>query len=300
MRSMTGYASRAGASVLNGQRIAWDWDLRAVNGRGLDIRLRLPEHAVFMEKKLRDQISGRVARGNVSLGLRLRIESDSSALAVDETGLAATLEALEKITAQAKAVGFLLQPPSALELLSLRGIQPTGPDSAIIQPEALEVILLQDFVPLLDAFIQSRAAEGVALQAILMGQIDEIARLTAEASGLVQSRSADLQAHFRKVLAQIVDSELVDPARIEQEIALISVKADLTEELDRLRAHCDAGRALLHDPGPVGRKLEFLTQEFNREANTLCSKAQHLAMTRIGLDLKVVIDQMREQVQNVE
>ncbi|TVP72380.1 MAG: YicC family protein [Rhodobacteraceae bacterium] len=297
---MTGYANRAGSQVRDGVQIEWDWDLRSVNGRGLDVRLRLPEHVVFMEKKLRDLLGSSLARGQINLGLRMRIASDTLAPAVDTDALLATLRALQQITVQAEAVGFLLQPPNALELLSWRGVQPHGPDSATIAPESLEAVLLEDFRLLLAEFQQSRATEGAALRGVLDGQIDELARLTDQARALTQTRGAELRAHFRKLLAQILEAGQADPGRAEQELALLAVKTDLAEELDRLSAHCAAARALLETPGPVGRKLDFLTQEFNREANTLCSKAQHLEMTRIGLDLKVVIDQMREQVQNVE
>ena len=300
MHSMTGYASRAGSQPCDGAQVDWDWELRAVNGRGLDIRLRLPEHIGFMEKKLRDLIASSVARGQINLALRLRIVADGLAPVVDSAALRATLEALRQVSAQAQAVGLLLQPPTALELLSCRGVQPHSPDSAIIPPESLEVILTEDFGKLLAEFHQSRAAEGAALRKILQGQVDDIAGLTERARALTVTRSADLRAHFRKVLAQLLEASHVDPARAEQELAVLAVKTDLTEEIDRLGAHCSAARALLNAPGPVGRKLDFLTQEFNREANTLCSKSQHLEMTRIGLDLKVVIDQMREQVQNVE
>ncbi|WP_071797054.1 YicC/YloC family endoribonuclease [Natronohydrobacter thiooxidans] len=300
MYSMTGYASRAGSHRLGTTILDWDWDMRAVNGRGLDLRLRLPDTLGFLEKSLRDRLSDQLSRGNVSLALRLRIAQAETVAQVDAEALEAVLAALDLIQSRAQAAGVLLQAPSALDLLAWRGVQQQGPEIATIPPEMLGRILLEDFDALLADFSQVRAQEGAALAGLLAGQLDEIARLTAAARDLRDARSADLRAHFERAMALVLESARADPGRIEQELALLAVKADLTEELDRLEAHCAAGHALLEAQGPVGRKLDFLTQEFNREANTLCSKAQHLEMTRIGLDLKTVIDQMREQVQNVE
>lgn len=300
MYSMTGYASRAGSHRLGTTVLDWDWDMRAVNGRGLDLRLRLPDTLGFLEKSLRDRLSAQLSRGNVSLALRLRISQAETVAQVDAAALEGVLAALDLIQSRAQAAGVLLQAPSALDLLAWRGVQPQGPEIATIPPEMLGRILLADFDALLAEFAQVRAQEGAALAGLLAGQLDQIARLTDAARDLRDARSADLRAHFERAMALVLESARADPGRVEQELALLAVKADLTEELDRLEAHCAAGRALLEAQGPVGRKLDFLTQEFNREANTLCSKAQHLEMTRIGLDLKTVIDQMREQVQNVE
>ena len=300
MKSMTGYASHVTARSVEGARLDWEWDLRAVNGRGLDLRLRLPEGVGMLEKKLRDKLAARVFRGSVIVSLRLRATHDEAAAPVDVAALDGVLLALDMIQSRAQEAGVLLQAPTALDLLSWRGVMPHGPDIATISPEILETILLEDFDRVLADFTAMRAREGEVLAAVLRAQMDEIARLTAYARALSDQRRDDLRAHFDRALAQVTEATRADPARIEQELALLAVKADLTEELDRLEAHCAAGRALLEASGPVGRKLDFLTQEFNREANTLCSKAQHLEMTRIGLDLKAVIDQMREQVQNVE
>lgn len=300
MKSMTGYASHTATRAASGTRLEWEWDLRAVNGRGLDIRLRLPEGVVKIEKILREKLSAQISRGTVNLSLRLRASHETGSVTVDDAALDALFSGLDLVQSRAQAAGVLLQAPTALDLLSWRGVLPSGPEIATISPEILGPILSDDFDFLMAEFTAMRAQEGAALAAILAEQLNEIARLTAEARSLCDQRRADLRAHFDRALSLILDTHRADPARIEQELALLAVKADLTEELDRLEAHCAAGRALLGADGPVGRKLDFLTQEFNREANTLCSKAQHLEMTRIGLDLKTVIDQMREQVQNVE
>jgi uncharacterized protein (TIGR00255 family) len=160
---------------------------------------------------------------------------------------------------------------------------------------------MADLPPLLEAFSTARAAEGAALAAVLGAQIDLIAALTADAAIEAALRREAMGQTLRDSLDRVLANTAgLDETRLAQELALIAVKADVTEELDRLTAHIAAARALLADPGPVGRRFDFLTQEFNREANTLCSKAQSIALTRIGLDLKTVMDQMREQVQNVE
>lgn len=300
MHSMTGYAGGAVSKAIEAQTAEWEWDLRAVNGRGLDIRLRLPDGLGRLEKPLRDRLSARVARGTITLGLRLRLVQGKAGVRIDTAALSDVLVALDHIQSAAQANGVTLQAPSALEVLGWRGVQAQGPDLATISPESLDALLLADFEQVLDAFVTMRQQEGQALAAVLSAQLDEVARLTQAARSLLDLRATEMAAHFQKALAQVLDKTHADPARVEQELALLAVKADLAEELDRLDAHCAAGRALVHADEPVGRKLDFLTQEFNREANTLCSKAQHLEMTRIGLDLKAVIDQMREQVQNVE
>ncbi|MCH8466070.1 MAG: YicC family protein [Roseinatronobacter sp.] len=300
MNSMTGFASRTANCVLNETRIEWEWDLRAVNGRGLEIRMRIPEGYGFIEKKLKDKVAARVARGSVTLGLRLRVIQAGGAALVDRAALETLLGALRGIEQTARAGGVVLQAPTALDVLGWRGIQASGHDLATFETESLGEIVAEDFDLLLADFCAMRAQEGEALGLILASHVAEMERLVRAARALQASRADALRAHFQKTLAQVLDATRTDPARMEQELALLAVKADIAEELDRLEAHCAAAHALLRIQAPIGRKLDFLTQEFNREANTLCSKAQHLEMTRIGLDLKAVIDQMREQVQNVE
>ena len=197
------------------------------------------------------------------------------------------------------AAGLTLRQPTAADVLTLRGVldqtqqdQDTGP---------LRAIILADLPALLADFAAMRAGEGAALAAVLTAQLDRIAALTAEAQRETAARSVAQAETMRDAVARVLAAtDAVDPGRLAQELALLAVKTDVTEELDRLSAHVDAARAHVADPASSGRKLDFLMQEFMREANTLCSKAQSLALTRIGLDLKTVIDQMREQVQNVE
>lgn len=298
IRSMTAFASGQGAR----DGASWSWDIRGVNGRGLDLRLRLPEGFAALEQQLRAAMAARVVRGNVTVGLRLIREQGGQAAGVDEAVLGRMLTALELVRARAGERGLPLPEPSTAEVLSLRGV--LSMDHGAADPaadEALTAALAEDFAGPLDAFVAMREEEGRALAAIIGGQVDRIADLVEAAAAAAQERAPAVETALLAAIARLREAAPeMDPGRMAQELALIAVKADVTEEIDRLRAHVAAARTLLSEGGAVGRRFDFLAQEFNREANTLCSKAQSQGLTAIGLDLKVVIDQMREQVQNVE
>ncbi len=294
-RSMTGYASREGG--IDGWR--WSWELRSVNGRGLDLRLRLSDQIDGLDAPLRATLQGAVARGNVTLGLKLAREDSAASGALNFAVLAQTLRLLKEVETAARSEGVSLRETGAAEILAIRGVmEHQAPED---DADTLRAALLAEVEPLVDAFNISRETEGAALEVLLTGQLDRIDELTRAARALLEKRSAHVAEAFRAAVAKILDTaEGIDEQRIAQELAMLGIKADITEELDRLGAHVAAARALIAETGPKGRKLDFLTQEFNREANTLCSKAQFAELTAIGLDLKHVIDQMREQVQNVE
>ena len=294
--SMTGFAARRG----QGAGAAWAWDIRGVNGKGFDLRLRLPEGIEGLEQAVRAEVGRAVARGNVSLTLRLEREAAGDVSRVRPAGLAAVLAGLSEVQAAAGAAGVALAPPSAAEVLAFRGVtEQAAADEG--DTEALRAALLADLAPVLADFAAARAAEGAALAVVIGAQVDRIEALVAEARAAAEARRPAQAEALRAALARVMEGAAeTDPARVAQELALIAVKSDVTEEIDRLTAHVAAARALLADPGPVGRKFDFLTQEFMREANALCSKAQAAALTRVGLDLKVVVDQLREQVANVE
>lgn len=297
MISMTGFAARRGA----GAGYAWVWDLRSVNGKGLDLRLRLPDWIEGLELAVRAELQKALTRGNVNLTLKVAQEGggEEAAFRLNPRQLAAALAALGEVDRAALAAGVTLRQPTAADILTLRGVldqtqqdQDTGP---------LRAAILADLPGLLADFAAMRATEGAALASVLSAQLDRIEALTAEAQREVAARGQTQADALRDGVARVLAAtDTVDETRLAQELALLAVKTDVTEELDRLAAHVAAALAHLADPAPVGRKLDFLMQEFMREANTLCSKAQSLALTRIGLDLKSVIDQMREQVQNVE
>ena len=297
MISMTGFATRRGA----GQGYGWTWDLRSVNGKGLDLRLRLPDWIEGLELALRAELQKALTRGNVSLTLKVSQDGaeETAAFRLNPHQLSAALLALGEIEAAAMRAGVTLRQPTAADVLTLRGVLDQTQQDQDTAP--LRQAILADLPALLADFAAMRAGEGAALAAVLTAQLDRIEALTAEAQREAAARAVTQAETLRDALARVLAAtDAVDASRLAQELALLAVKTDVTEELDRLAAHVAAARAHVADPAPVGRKLDFLMQEFMREANTLCSKAQSLALTRIGLDLKTVIDQMREQVQNVE
>lgn len=273
--------------------------MRGVNARGLDLRLRLPDGIEGLETALRTALTSALGRGNVTVNLRLSREDVVGTLAVDEAQLDAVLRALDQVQERAFAMGVTLGQPTAADVLAQRGVViTTKPEEAT---DALAKALLADIGPLIQDFVAMRAQEGAALAVVLAAQIDQIGVLTEAAAQAAQARApqvrATLTAALQRVMEDIAD---VDEARLAQELAVLAVKSDVTEEIDRLKAHVGAARELLATSQPTGRKLDFLSQEFNREANTLCAKAQAAPLTAIGLDLKAVIDKMREQIQNVE
>ncbi|MBD3678097.1 MAG: YicC family protein [Rhodobacteraceae bacterium] len=295
LTSMTAFASRTGQA----EGYSWNWDMRSVNGRGLDLRLRLPDWVEGLEAYVRPALQRQLDRGSVTLSLKLSKDEQGGDQHVDGTALRSVLGALSQIESAAIQAGVSVAPPTAAEILQIKGIY--GASAGENDTTALRKALLADLEHVIGAFKQMRRSEGAALHKVISEQVDRIEALVAEASGLLESRQGKAAETLRENLARVLENtDGADPDRVAQELALIAVKTDVTEEMDRLRAHVVAARELIAIEGPVGRKLDFLTQEFNREANTLCSKAQFNELTRVGLDLKAVIDQMREQVQNVE
>ena len=294
-KSMTGFASVAGEF----QDWIWVWDIRAVNARGFDLRLRLPDWIAGLEQAVRGAVGGVAVRGSVNVGLRLNRAAGDTGEVLDEAALDRVMRQMAKIDAAAAQAGHSLGRATAADILALRGVLVSAAPEDDAEP--LGKALVADLPGLMAAFDAMRQDEGRNLAAVLNTQLDRIEALAAEAAELAEARKDLVAEKLRGNLARVLDnSEGADPDRVAQELALIAVKTDITEEIDRLGAHVSAARALLADTGAVGRKFDFLTQEFNREANTLCAKAQSGDLTRAGLDLKAVIDQMREQVQNVE
>ncbi|WIV52110.1 YicC/YloC family endoribonuclease [Marivivens sp. LCG002] len=292
---MTGFSSISGALG----RTSWVWEIRSVNGRGLDLRLRLPDSIDGLEILVRKRLSETLSRGNLSVNLRLSQGEGDAGFRVDETAMIAVLKALDQVQERAFEMGVTLAQPTAADVLSQRGVLVMAAEQE--EPEALKAAVLADFETALAAFVEMRAAEGKQLASVILGQLSQIETCVQAASDELAARSAEHIAALRKSLASVREAlGDVDETRVAQEIALLAVKADVTEELDRLRAHINAARDLVASNAASGRKLDFLAQEFNREANTLCSKSQAKGLTAIGLDLKAVIDQMREQIQNVE
>ncbi|WP_377187771.1 YicC/YloC family endoribonuclease [Ruegeria meonggei] len=292
---MTGFASGKGALGPH----SWTWELRSVNGKGLDMRLRVPDWLTGLEATLRGQMSKALSRGNVTLSLRVNRDETAPDLVLNETAMDAALTAMARTQKMAAACGVTLASSSAADLIAIKGMLDAGNDAD--DPAPIVAKLTRDFPDLLSAFIAMRETEGQALASVLNSQLDQVADLTEQSAELAEQRKDKAALALRENLARVMDNaQGADPDRVAQELALIAVKTDITEEIDRLKAHVIAARDLLSQDVAVGRKLDFLMQEFNREANTLCSKAQSADLTSVGLELKAVIDQMREQVQNIE
>lgn len=294
--SMTGYADVADAA----EGIGWTWEARSVNGRGLDLRLRLPEGFEALDPAVRAAAAKALSRGSLTVGLRLARGGAAAAPRLNEAVLDAVVDAALTAAEAASRRGLDLAPMTAADLLAARGVLEA---EAVVPGEdgALLARVAAGLDPLFAALAAVRAGEGRSLAAVIGGQLGRVAALVAAARETAAARAARSGELLRTRLeAVLAGTAVVDEARLAQELALLAVRADVTEELDRLEAHVAAARELLAAGGPVGRRLDFLMQEFNREANTLCSKSGAADLTAIGLDLKVLVDQMREQVQNVE
>ena len=291
--SMTGFADAQGAF----ESLRWRWEARSVNGRSLDIRLRLAPGLESMEAAARILAAERFRRGNIQATLNFDPQESARGLRVDPAALA---QAVKIARETASETG--LAPARVDGLLALKGV--------IVQEENLggdaptraarDAALLETLSLAFDSLARARRSEGVKLGGMLARTADEIGRLTDDAARAAATQPAAIRERLRAQLKDLVDQTAPGDERIAQEIALLAARADVREELDRLRAHVQEAQLLIASGDTVGRKLDFLSQELNREANTLCSKSADIALTRIGLALKAAIDQFREQAQNVE
>lgn len=294
LNSMTGFARADG--VHDGLR--WSWELKCVNGRNLDIRCRLPLGLDALEQKLRERIGARVRRGSLQIGLHLARGSAETELRLNERALAEVAAALD--VARKLVPGA--DPPRLDGLLAIRGVlEPAEALEDESTRAAREAALLASFDEALGALMEARRGEGEKLKGLIAAHISRIEELAGAAAACAAAQPDAMRVRLRDQVAELLQaSNALSDERLEQEAALLIAKADVREEIDRLRAHVSAARALLDEREPVGRRLDFLTQEFHRESNTLCAKSPDLQLSRIGLDLKAAVDQLREQVQNVE
>ncbi len=290
---MTGFARNEGRSGST----QWSWEMRAVNGKGLDVRLRLPPGTEHLEQVFRKACAGSLARGNVQVALTMAHNGGEVAPTVNSQALQRVLSAINEIDENAETARS-----SAAQILALRGVLDVSePQLSDEEGAVLDEALTVSFNETLKSLNEHRAVEGRALAEVLLGHIEKIQELTAQAEADPARSAKAIAERMSDQVGKLMGagSEL-DEARLHQEVALLATKADIREELDRLAAHSTAARDLIASGSPVGRKLEFLAQEFNRECNTLCSKSNAVSLTAIGLELKVVIDQFREQILNVE
>jgi uncharacterized protein (TIGR00255 family) len=291
--SMTGFADAHGAHGA----VRWRWEVKSVNGRGFDLRLRTPPGFDSIEPAARMLAGERFRRGNVQASLTLEPQEGARGLKVDTEALASAIRIARKV---ADETG--LQPARVDGLLALKGVivqdELAAADSA--ERAARDAALLETLAAAFDALRRARRTEGAKLAIHLTGMVDDIARLTDEAVQLASAQPAAVRERLSVQMKELLESPQISEDRMAQEVALLATRVDVREELDRLRAHSQEARQLLRSGEAIGRKLDFLAQEFNREANTLCSKSADIALTRIGLALKHTIDQFREQAQNVE
>lgn len=291
--SMTGFADTQGAF----DTLRWRWEVRSVNGRSLDLRLRLPPGLESMDAAARVLAGERFRRGNIQATLTMEPQESARGLRVDATALAQAVKIAREIAAETG-----LAPARVDGLLALKGVVVQEDILAGDAPTraARDAALLESLALAFDSLVRARRSEGVKLGDVLARTANEIGRLTEDATHAAATQPAAIHEKLRAQLRDLLDQTAPGDERIAQEIALLAAKADVREELDRLRAHVQEAHGLIASNESVGRKLDFLAQELNREANTLCSKSADIALTRIGLALKAAIDQFREQAQNVE
>lgn len=292
LASMTGYARATGA--LSGASFACE--VKSVNGRGLDIRLRLAPGFDALESELRQLVGKMVSRGSLTFNLSVERDGAGGDLLLNRQALATVLAAIDELGGTLAAA-----PPSLDGILGLKGVleQRDRPMSTANEAALTAAILDSAAQALLD-LVGARRQEGSQIAVVLLDRLDEIDALVQRAEAHpARSREAIL-AKLRQQVSDLAADITISEDRLAQEALLLATKADIREELDRLVAHLASARQLIRGGGAVGRRLDFLAQEFNREANTLCSKANAVELTAIGLDLKAVIDQLREQVQNIE
>ncbi len=291
--SMTGFSRTQGAVG----PWSYAWELKSVNSKGLDIRLRLPPVFDSLEIKARQAIAARLTRGAITVNLTAKRVDEAASVQINRLILDRLLSALAQTPLPEN-----LRPASLDGLLALPGvIEVTQPQEDETLRNQVEADILSALEQALDALVAARHAEGEALRQILSLRLAHIRQLTQNADAHPARQADAIRARLIQNLAKLVENvEGLDQARLHQEAVLLAVKSDIREELDRLQAHVDSVNELLATGGPIGRRLDFLAQELGRESNTLCAKSNDPALTAIGLDLKIEVEQFREQVQNIE
>ncbi len=293
IHSMTGFSRQEGSDPQSN----WSWEIKSVNGRNLDQRVRLASGYEDLEAKVRQALPRHFARGNFQITLSVNRLAAPTKLAINQEVLAQLSEVMEQLEGSLD-----LAAPRVDGLLALKGVLEVV--EAEEEPEAIAArnqAIAEDLERALLSLLEMRAVEGARLHDLIQSRLDEIEHQVEKAVASAATQPAALRARLERQLAELLEAKPPVPEeRLAQELALLGVKADVREELDRLTAHVAAARELLATGGAIGRKLDFLCQEFNRETNTLCSKSADVELTRIGLTLKAVIEQLREQVQNIE
>jgi uncharacterized protein (TIGR00255 family) len=291
LSSMTGFARAEGQAGALRARV----ELKSVNGRGLDMRLRLSPGLDVVEIPLRQLLARELNRGSINLVVSLDRAGASGSVRINEQALAAVIAGLDLVRQQVTTA--MPQPEG---ILALPGVLETDDGAGALDDAETTALILDCTADAIERLKAARLQEGASIAAVLLGQLDTIAMLVSSAETHPARSRVAIEARLREQLEALAQDIALPQDRLAQEALLLATKADIQEELDRLGAHIAAARKLIAEGGPVGRRLDFLAQEFNREANTLCSKSNAVELTAIGLDLKAAIDQLREQIQNIE
>ncbi|MFK7902779.1 MAG: YicC/YloC family endoribonuclease [Nitratireductor sp.] len=294
LQSMTGYCYVEDKIA----QLSWSWEIKSVNGKALDVRWKLPSGLDFLESELKAILSKKILRGNLQINLTLEDQATEKLPVLNENVLNSVLQMVETLNTKTN-----LAPPSVGDILSFKGVVDykaatlEDDDDVALRNQAF----LRSFEKAVSELEQARSFEGAQVAKVLQEQVSKIESLKERITKDESRTSSAIKNALSEKLSKILeDNSDLDPQRLHQEAAILATKADLQEELDRLDAHCVAARELLKSEGALGRKLDFLAQEFNRECNTICSKSIATNVTQAGLEMKVVIDQFREQIQNVQ
>ena len=294
---MTGYAS--GSAQVGS--LSLDLEIKSVNSKSLDLKIYLPEYLSFLENELRQVASGKVFRGSVVLKIKVSQHSElSSDYVLNDQVLNTVFEKIQNIEKICEEKNIPLEPLKASDFFAIKGVWEEDKNASTFIDD-IKSIILDKAKELIESLIEARKKEGQGLLTILADKLASILALHKAAEEILPERSKHLEKNFKSLIDKIMsEHSQLDENKIEHEIAIIAIKQDITEELDRLKVHILSMQDLLNSTGAIGKKLDFLSQELNREVNTICSKSQYSALTKIGIEMKTLVDQFREQVQNVE
>ena len=294
---MTGYASGS----VQANSVLLDFEIKSVNSKSLDLKIFLPEYLSVFENDLRQIVLKKISRGSVFLKIKLNQQTEyQNNYVLNDKVLQNVFEKIENIERICDEKNIPLEPLKALDFLAVKGVWEENKNSST-NVDDIKKIVLDKIEELVVSLLQTRKKEGQGLHSILSEKLSSLIELRKAAEKTLPARSNHLKKNFKSTIDGIIsETSKIDENKVEQEIAIIAIKLDITEELDRLKVHIESMQDLLSSSGVVGKKLDFLSQELNREVNTICSKSQYSDLTKLGIEMKTVVDQFREQIQNVE
>ena len=294
---MTGYASGS----VQANSVLLDFEIKSVNSKNLDLKIFLPEYLSVFENELRQIVLKKISRGSVFLKIKLNQQTEhQNNYVLNDKVLQNVFKKIENIERICDEKNIPLEPLKALDFLAVKGVWEENKNSST-NVDDIKKIVLDKIEELVVSLLQTRKKEGQGLHSILSEKLSSLIELRKAAEKTLPARSNHLKKNFKSTIDGIIsETSKIDENKVEQEIAIIAIKLDITEELDRLKVHIESMQDLLSSSGVVGKKLDFLSQELNREVNTICSKSQYSDLTKLGIEMKTVVDQFREQIQNVE